>query len=59
MDFLEFNSQSYFIIKLIFVISSNFIVGFFLYAIEMKYKKTIFIIAIITLNLIAMLGLFM
>ncbi len=58
MDFIEFNRQSYFVLKFIYVISLNLCFGFFFYVIEIKYKKIAIIIALGTLNLIALLGLF-
>ena len=59
MDFIELDGQSYFILKTIYVISSNIFVGFFFYVIEIKHKMAIFIIALVTLNLVAVLGLFL
>lgn len=59
MDFIIFNPQSYFFIKSIYVISSNILVGFFFYVIEIKHKKTVLIIVFVTLNLVAILGLFL
>ncbi len=58
MDFIEFDIQLYFVLKVIFVISINLCFGFFFHVIEIKNKRILIIIALGSLNLFALPGLF-
>lgn len=56
MDFMEFNEQSYFALRLVFMIALNIFIVIWIHIVVIKYKKIIIIITLIILNSIFILS---